>query len=153
VLHSWMMTPWLRTCCCCVLEWWSVYIHSSSSCWRSTEWWTSVWTMESNAECPVSLSCCNSILRRLLVGFCSVGLLFKSYSTSIQVPLKKTFLSSFYRPGFLPVAQPAVSKHWKELRALTPTRQNHSLNFLDPVSDSWRQEFCTIHASYLMSVV
>ena len=40
-----------------MLEWCCLHINPAPSSWRSSEWRASVWTMESNTECPVGPSC------------------------------------------------------------------------------------------------
>ena len=43
--------------------------------------------------------------------------------------------------------QPVVSEHWKKLKALTPTRENHSLasSFLHPAPQCQGEELCCLY--------
>ena len=55
---------------------------------------------------------------------------------------KRTFgnvVQVFYRPDALRVTQPAVSKHWRKVKAVKPVRPHPFANCLLPLLQSWQQ--------------
>jgi len=53
-----------------------------------------------------------------------------------------------YAPDILPVTEPTVSMHWRELRSLTPTWETHRLDsfLLDQTTNCCEKAHCTFCA-------
>jgi len=75
---------------------------------------------------------------------CAPGLAGSSSVFFLHLFWKRSFGISgtgfFCELDALPVSQPAVSDHWRKVKALIPTAENHGLtsSFIHPPLDSWR---------------